>query len=389
MSINSLTLEWFLRLGRNGLFHGAELLELGPQDLIASRGAIEGSLGDSFTPDNLDLRSSLLGGLSDPGCRGGKEQFSNSSNDKTRALYQVLGVKEYLSLDAFDRRADYVQDLNYEFDLGRRFDIITDFGTSEHCFNIQNVFRMIDRHLKDDGVALFVLPAFGNIDHGFWNVHPNVYKNFALANEYIIEDFIYIDDVATRVAAFEKSFNRPFDFDSLPINPSLKVSPAEIQSLYYENLRAKMGRQESLTSGENERLDYASLAVFDYCLVALRKRKRKAGFRFPCQEEYDVSPYLNAIRALPPEVREIILVPAGQLSRALVLHQEVRDRFGRIVFVDNYKKGEKISGFDVVGEEEIRSVDIENVLIVHSEKSLVDRFSEIFFDMDKKILNHA
>ena len=78
-------------------------------------------------------------------------------------------------MDLFDERADYNNDLNTVFNLKDIFDLITNFGTAEHCFNISSVFTNIHNHLNINGICLSVLPAVGQITHGYYNIHPYLY----------------------------------------------------------------------------------------------------------------------------------------------------------------------------------------------------------------------
>ncbi len=382
MGVNVIMLEWLRRLERKGIFRQAELLELGPQDMFIARPALRKCLGDLFTEQNEKLSKVLLEGCEEEGVRTEAELQSHSSNDKVKAIYQLLGVQEYRSLDAYDTRADYKQDLNFEFNLGKKFDVITDFGTSEHCFNTQNVFKMIHRHLKGKGLMLLVLPAFADIDHGFWNLHPTVFKNLARANHYDIVDFLYIDDVVTRCDAYEEEGGTRIDFNSLPINPNEPIDRADIQMLYLDNIKKRSKRNEnreySSTANRGGADKYSRIAVFDHCYVALRKDGNDNSFKFAYQDEYDLSPYLNALKKIPAEITEIYIAPAGSMARALLQEKVFAERFDRIVLVDNYKEGTSIDGNKVVPEEDIHGIKIKSALIVHSKDSLVRRFSESF-----------
>jgi hypothetical protein len=69
--------------------------------------------------------------------------------------------------------------------------LATNFGTAERVFNIGELFHSIHDALRPGGVAMHVLPAFGDIDHGFYNIHPAVYFDLAAADDYTIEDKFY------------------------------------------------------------------------------------------------------------------------------------------------------------------------------------------------------
>tara|TARA_B100000700_G_scaffold196666_1_gene216403 strand:- start:879 stop:1670 length:792 start_codon:yes stop_codon:yes gene_type:complete len=75
-------------------------------------------------------------------------------------------------------------DLNLPHDLGKKFDCIINLGTSEHVFNVYQVFRSIHEWIRKDGIIIHHLPMYGEIDHGFYNFHPTFLYDLSLANQY-------------------------------------------------------------------------------------------------------------------------------------------------------------------------------------------------------------
>jgi tetratricopeptide (TPR) repeat protein len=180
-------IDWIDRLHKRGVFDGKRsVLELAPQDLTglsvddvvrlvgritgaeASRSAIESKFFDNGVP-----------------------RWWTATPD----FYAVLGLKEYYAADLNDKRAEYLIDLNRPTMLPRKFDVITDFGTLEHVFNIGNGIKFIHDHLELGGIALHVLPAFGDYNHGFYNIHSTFFKDVAAANGYELIDIAYVPDV--------------------------------------------------------------------------------------------------------------------------------------------------------------------------------------------------
>ncbi len=99
---------------------------------------------------------------------------------------KILGSKNIDILDISDEEgADYIFDLNKpisHFIGEKKYNIIFDFGTSEHIFNrfnfIENIFKLLDI----GGIYLFHLPAGGQIDHGFIQYSPCFMYDFCFAN---------------------------------------------------------------------------------------------------------------------------------------------------------------------------------------------------------------
>ena len=206
MAINALQVAWLTRLNELGVFFdGASLVEFSPQDVLASRRVVEKIAVPKARSKNA---SSLI-----------EKVYADDGKLKPSiaSLYEMFGVTRYASVDLLDHRANWKQDFNHRFKLPRRFDIVTNFGTAEHVFNIANVFASIHDALMPGGVALHVLPAFGDIDHGFFNIHPTLYFDLAQANGYVIEDLLYVDRWDLRNCVLEETQAPDGCFDGLPI----------------------------------------------------------------------------------------------------------------------------------------------------------------------------
>jgi SAM-dependent methyltransferase len=273
MGISAVMVHWFARLHKRGVFAGAEsVVELCPQDIMTTPDVIRAVFGRLTGGDAAeDL-------LNDAFADGQPKPFGQ------RALYRRLGLRDYTSIDMFDARADWRLDLNQPCRLPRRFSVVTNFGSSEHIFNIAQSFRTVHELLEPGGTALFVLPAFGDINHGFWNVHPTVYFDVAEENGYTVEDLVYIDNFGVRCRLAEENANEPFSFRDLPVTVEDCMRPdlARLVSLTF--LR-------NLTDPDTARLGGEfPCFVFDYCFVALRKPASVDGeervLSFPTQGRY-------------------------------------------------------------------------------------------------------
>lgn len=72
-----------------------------------------------------------------------------------------------------------------------RFDVVLNFGTTEHIFNQWNSFAIIHEAMKIDGILYCVLPASGYLDHGYYCYTPIFFKDLASANGYEIIDMFF------------------------------------------------------------------------------------------------------------------------------------------------------------------------------------------------------
>jgi SAM-dependent methyltransferase len=265
MAINALQVAWLCRLTRKGVVRrGDSIIEFGPQDLLCSRKALE--IHAQINPAWSKIDEVYDGERPRP--------------VKPAAFYELFGIAKYRSVDATDPRSDWLHDLNEPFRAPEQFDLATNFGTFEHVFNISAAFRSIHDALRTGGVALHVLPAFADIDHGFFNIHPTTYFDLANANNYVIEDMCYVDRWDIRVRVFEADLRPDYDFESLPIGMEILRDPDALRELVSAQFVKNYQLPETLAhcSGFPGR-------CFDYCLVALRKTNDRP-FRNPMQGIY-------------------------------------------------------------------------------------------------------
>lgn len=103
-----------------------------------------------------------------------------------RDFWISLGF-EYASID-LDRNPDSVPlDLNYDQVpdvLKSRYDLVTNFGTTEHICNQMNAFKAIHDLAALGGVIVHHLPADGHFDHGLVKYNLKFFWSLARCNEY-------------------------------------------------------------------------------------------------------------------------------------------------------------------------------------------------------------
>ncbi|MGC2774950.1 MAG: methyltransferase domain-containing protein [Bradyrhizobium sp.] len=104
-------------------------------------------------------------------------------------LSQLLDVAgfEYLSYDVCPGVKTTVFDFNRE-ELPEQFrgtfDLVLNFGTSEHIINQVNTFKVMHDALKVGGILFHQSPSIGWVDHGYFAYHPRFYRDLQIANDY-------------------------------------------------------------------------------------------------------------------------------------------------------------------------------------------------------------
>ena len=248
--------HWLERLVRKDVLRpGQSMLEFGPQDCDVPRLLTKSAAARLLGEEEAERRIS--------------EAYSGEGFNRQRqdALYGLFGITRYRSLDPFDPRSEYRYDLGTRVPLRRKFDVVTNFGTAEHVFNIENVFRTAYNLLQVGGILLNVNPAHGDIDHGFYNLHPLIFRLLALHSGFEIADMQFIDDIAARTERAKQDPTALYDFDALPLKLADMADEARFKRLVYDRFIANAtdpGRP-ALWPGQE------APTVFDYSFVALRR----------------------------------------------------------------------------------------------------------------------
>lgn len=276
MAINPLKVYWLERLHAQGHLEGKRtILDLGPQDLTTPEAVIRKIVSHRIDPAHLEETLSNIY-AEDGHVRKGFQ----------RHFYSLFGLEEYRSLDLNDDRADYRFDLNDMIELPRTFDVITNFGTSEHIFNIGHLYANVHRLLAPEGIALHINPSYGDINHGLYNIHPNLYSSLIRANSYRQLSLLYIDNYVGRNELLTNELSHSPDFDTLPIDlgsiyngfgdmKELRAFRAKVYATFVANTKSPLAR-----------LIREDRGVFDYTFAALQKVS-DTDFRTPQQYSSD------------------------------------------------------------------------------------------------------
>jgi SAM-dependent methyltransferase len=259
--------HWLERLVKMGaLKPGQSMIEFGPQDM-------------DFRPPFLSAVARRLHGDEEAKrILAGVDESKDFSPYAQEKFYSVFGITKYRSLDPFDGRSEYHYDLNSHVPIFSRFDVVTNFGTAEHVFNVANVFKVAFDLLPVGGLLLNVNPTNGDVDHGLFNLHPILFRTLAAHSGFEMVDYQFIDDIALRTELLRQSPDAAFDFDQLPIKLADMEDEASFKKLVYDRF-LKSATDPSRASNWPGR---QAPAVFDYSFVALRKM-RAGRFRLPYQ----------------------------------------------------------------------------------------------------------
>jgi SAM-dependent methyltransferase len=273
MVMSCLMVHWLERLvHRHVIEPKRSVLEFGPQDVDVPRAMTKACVARLLGEEEAERRISVA--------------YSGDGFNRTRqdAFYAMFGASKYRSLDPFDPRSEYRYDLGARVPKFGTFDIVTNFGTAEHVFDIANVFKTAYDLLPTGGILLNVNPAHGDIDHGFYNLHPILFRTLAQHSGFEIADFHFIDDIAARTERQKKVPTEPYDFDALPIKLADMADEVRFKQLVYDKFIANATDPTRPATWPGQQAPM----VFDYNFVALRKT---GSGRFQAPYQYtDVPP---------------------------------------------------------------------------------------------------
>jgi hypothetical protein len=152
----------------------------------------------NLTPDDASAFARLYGGA---------EISAEVAEDLARRSRPMVGKQmlyvsellehtsiQYVSYDVCPGHKTQLFDLNRENladEVKGSFDLVLNFGTSEHVINQLNVFKIIHEALKVDGIAFHQSPSIGWVNHGYFCYHPRFYDDLQIANGYEKLDQFY------------------------------------------------------------------------------------------------------------------------------------------------------------------------------------------------------
>ena len=132
--------------------------------------------------------------------------------ERTSYLSEVLEFTEfeYTSYDVCPALKTEIFDLNDQklpLHYCEHFDIVLNFGTTEHIVNQLNSFRVMHNAAKVGGIIFHQLPSVGWINHGYFCYHKLFFSDLASANNYEIVDAWYT--LAGQASLSEEDIRNP------------------------------------------------------------------------------------------------------------------------------------------------------------------------------------
>lgn len=126
---------------------------------------------------------------------------------------QIVEAKHFMALLGYDlevmditqvRGGELLQDLNQPVPevLHRRYALVIDPGTLEHCFNIAQAVKNVVQMIAVGGCVFHGNPL-NRFNHGFYNLNPTWYRDFYLANGFEIQAVEGVSGAARNSRRFE------------------------------------------------------------------------------------------------------------------------------------------------------------------------------------------
>jgi hypothetical protein len=182
-----MNLDGPIYLQRHGFLTPAKnkILDIGPQNVLFVREEqirefLDRQGGAVIQGDALDSEIKRLIYFSTPR-PGERTMLFSEITDLTNIEYNSVDVCPGLKTTILDLNFDPVPD-----EMLGHYDVVFNFGTTEHIFNQWNCFEFMHDASKVGGVIYHQLPASGYLDHGYYCYTPLFFREMAQANDYVI-----------------------------------------------------------------------------------------------------------------------------------------------------------------------------------------------------------
>jgi SAM-dependent methyltransferase len=117
-----------------------------------------------------------------------------SNRQIAKIFYSTFLDQESLTaIDLYGSDEALALDVNQPLALGKQFDICFDFGTSEHVFNLFQLFKSVHEATKPGGLMVHGTALSGWYDQGFYNFKPEYYWTLAEKNGYEMLAIVYAE----------------------------------------------------------------------------------------------------------------------------------------------------------------------------------------------------
>jgi hypothetical protein len=215
MGLNARFVQQMIWLKSGGyLSSGQKVIEIGAQQLNNSFLKATHEIESLFRLFNVPVPT-----LQTP-IEGTPDHLLAASAPRAGPFYRSLGF-DYSCIDIDNDPGSIALDLNCDAvpdSLTAKFNLITNFGTTEHVVNQLNAFKIIHDLAATGAIMLHELPAFGQTNHGFFGYQPKFFDRLARSNGYavLILDFSWSDveyglpdDIRNVLVQFVDTNNQP------------------------------------------------------------------------------------------------------------------------------------------------------------------------------------
>jgi hypothetical protein len=246
MGLNARFLQMMIWLREQGhLAPGAKVIEIGAQQL-----------NNAFLAARPDIESlARLYGVPAPQLPyqvgDGPHQSLNPDAPRAGPFYRALGF-DYSCIDIDNDPGSIALDLNFDplpGPLTGKFNLVTNFGTTEHVINQFNAFKVIHELAAPGAVMLHELPTF-DLNHGFFSYQPSFFTRLASANEYttLMMDFSWSEVEYGLSEDMQRFLDQYVDTKN---RPAFGSSPCSITAVLRKNADAAFVPPIDVPSGSS------------------------------------------------------------------------------------------------------------------------------------------
>ena len=129
------------------------------------------------------------------------DNWPNHPRCSSKNLFKTLGLNEYQSIDINSEHGAIGHDLNNPFEdvsMFNKFDLVTDFGTCSHIFNIPECYKTMHKLVKTGGLIIVQQQIMKG--SGYFFLDTPILHAMAAANNYKIISTNYIVRTGTKTA---------------------------------------------------------------------------------------------------------------------------------------------------------------------------------------------
>ena len=190
MGITLNMIQWMHGMGVLGS-SGANVLDIGSSNLYgASKEGVKKFLSDFGVQDSKEsdefAEKMETGSRYDPVTGGVNDTFVGELLEAVNVRYEAIDIADGYRTTILDLNHSSVPD---EFE--KVFDLVMNFGTTEHLLNQYNALKVMHDATKVGGYMIHQLPFIGYSNHGYFTYTPRCLFDVASYNKYEMISFGY------------------------------------------------------------------------------------------------------------------------------------------------------------------------------------------------------